>query len=266
MAEEQIKTIIKKLTRIMAEIGPVEKTGWNNFNKYKYTTEADVQAITSKKMAKENLMLIPFEVSHETKEVTTRKGNVEQLYTGTWDFSIEDGDSGEKIVVRVSGQGQDNGDKAAFKALTGAHKYALMKLFQISTGDDPERDAEAPSPQPDVNNQNYNQNNYQNQNSYQKQRNNQPQKNEQEPNVTDAIRQYVDKFKEMGVDIQGLYADIARAEGVNNIRQADNTRIFGHMKAYYLSLQNSQKQQQQKVEQGSMLDGRTTNVIDWGNA
>jgi hypothetical protein len=261
MTDEQNKTLIKKLAKIMSDIGPVEKTGWNNFNKYKYTTEADVQAITSKKMAKENLMLIPFEISHETKEVTTRKGNVEQLYTGTWDFSIEDGDSGEKIIVRVSGQGQDSGDKAAFKALTGAHKYALMKLFQISTGDDPERDVEGHQPQPNSNNQNYNQPNHQNQNSYQQQPNQQ-----QEPNINELIVGYVNKLKNKGVDIQSLYADIARAEGVQSIKQADNSRIYGHLKAYYLSLENSQKQQQQNVEQGSMLEGRTTNVIDWGNA
>ena len=32
------------------------------------------------------------------------------------------------------------GDKGLYKAITGANKYFLFKLFQIETGDDPERD------------------------------------------------------------------------------------------------------------------------------
>lgn len=270
MTDEQ-KTLIKKLVKIMNDIGPVEKTGWNNFNKYKYTTEADVQSITSKKMAAENLIMIPYEVSHESKEVTTKKGNTEQLYTGTWDFLINDGDSGESVIVRVSGQGQDSGDKAAFKAFTGAHKYALMKLFQISTGDDPERDGDGQQ-HPEPNNQNYNQpnnqNNYQqqNQNQYQNQYQNNQQPQQQEPSLNDAIVEYVDKIKKMGVDVKPLYEDIARAEGKQSIRQVDNSRVYGHLKAYYLSLENRQKQQQQpSAEQGSILQGRTTNAVDWGN-
>src|SRR5699024_6730814 len=39
--------------------------------------------------------------------------------------------------------GQDAGDKAVYKAITGATKYALMKVFMIPTGDDPEQDYEA---------------------------------------------------------------------------------------------------------------------------
>ena len=34
----------------------------------------------------------------------------------------------------------DTGDKWVYKAITGAVKYIFMKTFQISTGDDPEKD------------------------------------------------------------------------------------------------------------------------------
>lgn len=137
---EEERMLVKKLAKIMGNIGAVPQTGWNNFNKYNYTTEADVQSITKNKMADENLIVIPHLVESKTREVKTRKGNTEYVFQGTWDFIIMDGDSGEEVTVRVTGEGQDSGDKGPFKALTGAHKYALMKLFQISTGDDPERD------------------------------------------------------------------------------------------------------------------------------
>lgn len=134
------RSLINKLAEIMGSIESVEKTGYNKFHKYSYSSEADIQAVTKNKMADKNLMMIPYEVEKNVREVTTRNGGIEYLFQGTWDFKILDGDSGEEIVVRVSGEGQDVGDKGSFKALTGAHKYALMKLFQISTGDDPERD------------------------------------------------------------------------------------------------------------------------------
>jgi hypothetical protein len=47
-------------------------------------------------------------------------------------------DSGEEIVAKVAGQGLDSGDKAPYKAMTGALKYALLQSFLLATGDDPE--------------------------------------------------------------------------------------------------------------------------------
>ena len=39
------------------------------------------------------------------------------------------------------GTGADSGDKAPYKATTGAIKYALLTAFLIPTGDDPENDS-----------------------------------------------------------------------------------------------------------------------------
>lgn len=259
MTEEK-KSLVKKLAQIMGNIGSVEKSGFNNFNKYNYTTEADVQAHTSKKMAKENIMLIPYEVSHDIKEVTTRKGNVEHLYTGTWDFKAIDGDSGEELIVRVTGQGQDSGDKAAFKALTGAHKYALMKLFQISTGDDPERDSDNTPEQ-----QNNNKPNYQSQNKQQTQQQ-QPTKQQQEKELTDLIVNYVKELTSFGVDINQFYAYIANKEGVQSVSEVDKVQVLGYLKAQHLKIKNNQTKQQQ--QQGSILQDRSTQpatTVSWGS-
>ena len=38
----------------------------------------------------------------------------------------------------MAGEGADPGDKAPYKALTGALKYALLQSFLLATGDDPE--------------------------------------------------------------------------------------------------------------------------------
>ena len=41
-------------------------------------------------------------------------------------------------MVKVLGDGADTGDKASYKAMTGAMKYALRQTFVIETGDDPD--------------------------------------------------------------------------------------------------------------------------------
>jgi hypothetical protein len=53
-------------------------------------------------------------------------------------YTFSDVDSGEEIVAKVAGQGLDSGDKAPYKAMTGALKYALLQSFLLATGDDPE--------------------------------------------------------------------------------------------------------------------------------
>ena len=52
----------------------------------------------------------------------------------------------EFVETTVYGDGLDTGDKAPGKAMTYADKYALMKAYKISTGDDPDKE---PSPEQD---------------------------------------------------------------------------------------------------------------------
>ena len=58
----------------------------------------------------------------------------------TLDYEFIDGDSDEILSVPSYGEGRDGGDKAPYKALTGALKYALIQTFLIATGDDPEEE------------------------------------------------------------------------------------------------------------------------------
>jgi hypothetical protein len=57
-------------------------------------------------------------------------------------------DSDEILSVPSYGEGRDSGDKAPYKALTGALKYALIQTFLIATGDDPEEERSDHQPQP----------------------------------------------------------------------------------------------------------------------
>lgn len=46
----------------------------------------------------------------------------------------------EYIDIKTYGDGIDTGDKATGKAMTYADKYALLKAYKISTGDDPDQE------------------------------------------------------------------------------------------------------------------------------
>ena len=46
----------------------------------------------------------------------------------------------EYVEIKTYGDGIDSGDKAAGKAMTYADKYALLKAYKISTGEDPDQE------------------------------------------------------------------------------------------------------------------------------
>lgn len=120
----------------MAKTGMVAKTGRNDFHGYNYVTEADVVESVRPHMVEEGLMLIP----HVESAVMDQHGNTNvmvnyRLYHVSGDF----------IEFNIAAAGNDKnrngvGDKGIYKALTGASKYAILKMFCLATGDDPEKD------------------------------------------------------------------------------------------------------------------------------
>lgn len=134
--------ILAALNEIMAEVGYVHKGGENKFHGYRYAGESDLLAVLRPAMVKHGLILIP---SHQDVSQPDQYGNtmVKVAYT----MAHKDGDVWPDPII-VYGSGNDRsknggvGDKGLYKALTGANKYLLFKLFQIETGDDPERDSE----------------------------------------------------------------------------------------------------------------------------
>lgn len=124
----------------MGEVKHIEKRGFNKFHKYKYATESDISDSVRNILSEERVIMLPDIVEHTTREHTNNRGNTEYIATVKIKFTFIDGDTGEELSIHGVGEGQDAGDKAVYKAITGATKYALMKAFMIPTGDDPEAD------------------------------------------------------------------------------------------------------------------------------
>jgi hypothetical protein len=137
--EAPAKSLIAKLAEVMASLKHVPKRGRNDFHKYDYATEADIADAVREGLASRGIMMIPSVQSVTWREVEVKSGK-QAIATLTVLYRFTDGTQDLEFVM--VGEGQDSGDKAIYKAMTGATKYALLKFFLMSTGDDPEKDDE----------------------------------------------------------------------------------------------------------------------------
>jgi len=133
--------ILAALHAVMGAVGYVQKKGRNDFQKYNYAGEGNLLEVLRPAMVENGLLLIP---SH--RDVQPIDANGITIACVEYTLAHKDGDVWpEKIVVYGAGGDKNSkgvGDKGLYKALTGANKYLLFKLFQIETGDDPEKDSD----------------------------------------------------------------------------------------------------------------------------
>ena len=57
------------------------------------------------------------------------------------EFYLYDTETGFYETTVITGEAIDKGDKAGYKAYTGALKYYLADTFMVATGDDPEKES-----------------------------------------------------------------------------------------------------------------------------
>jgi hypothetical protein len=128
----------QKLAEVRRRIGYIQKRGFNERNNYSYVTAADLTGAVGDILAELGVVLVPSleSIAYETG----RNGGAEFSRSAqvVMSYTFADVDTGEAITAKVAGQGLDSGDKAPYKAMTGALKYALLQSFLLATGDDPE--------------------------------------------------------------------------------------------------------------------------------
>ncbi len=130
---------------VMTSVRNVEKGGRNSFHGYDYASEADFLRAIQPAMAANGLAMIPVVVAF-TREPgpPTGKGRAQWVTSGVVTYELRH-TSGESVTVQAPASGIDGEDKGAYKAMTGALKYALRQVFLIPTGDDPEADHVEPA-------------------------------------------------------------------------------------------------------------------------
>ena len=147
MDEEQnwqadaVSTIATALNNVRKKVEKIERTGSNAHFNYNYVEEGALLAQLRKYLIEEGLILTP-EVPGEVQtflETGHKKNMVLVVFVQSYRLAHTSG-AVWPWPIQVVASGQDVNDKATWKASTGASKYALMRLLQLATGDDPEQD------------------------------------------------------------------------------------------------------------------------------
>lgn len=135
--EKNQLSLYKKLAEVQKNVSRIPKNGYNSFHKYHFVQEADLLDMGRPLLLEHGILLLTNAVEE------SRSGDIAKV---KMEFTLVDIDTGAELKSYYWGEGQDKGDKAIYKAYTGAVKYFLLKMFLVSTGDDAEFD------QPNTNN------------------------------------------------------------------------------------------------------------------
>ena len=138
----------EKFAEVRRRLGYIRRRGHNERHNYSYVMAADLAGAVGDILAELGVVVIPQLQSISTE--TPRSSN-ERIARIVMNYRFVDARSGEELTVRVAGEGADTGDKAPYKAMTGALKYALLQSFLLASGDAPEDERGdmrgAPSPE-----------------------------------------------------------------------------------------------------------------------
>lgn len=139
MSEAKPKNLTTKLVEIMAEVDHVEKRGKNTAQNYAYVKATDLARAVRQELAKRNVLMLSSVVEAQRYQIPTKHGSMGAIDLKVL-YTFVDGDSGESKEFYGYGTGADSGDKASYKAHTGALKYALRNTFLVPDESDPEAD------------------------------------------------------------------------------------------------------------------------------
>lgn len=150
---EGIKNIYEKMSAITTELQTVAKNltvQQTKTSSYKAVSERDVlDAVkpleakygvysypVSRKILESNMLESESTYNGNTTKKTTFMTRIETVYRFV---NVDKPD--EYIETTTFAEGIDTQDKGSGKAMTYSDKYALMKAYKISTGDDPDQTA-----------------------------------------------------------------------------------------------------------------------------
>jgi ERF superfamily len=134
--------LAKKMVAAMKEIDAVEKRGKNEKQGYSYVRAVDVANAVRPVLVAHGIAFSYSVLSSDRWEkVNPTTGSVLFFVELLVSIKFTDQETGDSNEVQGIGWGMDTGDKAPYKAMTGALKYALRCAFIIPDELDPENDS-----------------------------------------------------------------------------------------------------------------------------
>lgn len=132
--------ISKKLVQAMKSVDAVVKRGKNEKQNYAYVKATDVANEVRSALVEHGISFAYNVLEDKQWEKTTSSGATMNFCSLKVAVTFTDTESGEYSTGTVIGWGADSLDKAPYKAMTGALKYALRMNFLIPDESDPEND------------------------------------------------------------------------------------------------------------------------------
>lgn len=136
----QLQKKKNSLRKALAEKGILKREGNNAFDKYTYFSEAQYKSLFTKLFSDAGLELSFSEEQYIPFDGTEKQSNGRMVSIC---FTLTDTGTGFFENSVITAEGIDKGDKAGYKAYTGALKYYLADTFMVATGDDPETESPA---------------------------------------------------------------------------------------------------------------------------
>ena len=136
----KLQTKKNALRKLLKEKGVLKKGGVNKYDKYSYFSEAQYKELFTELFSEVGLELSFTELEYLTFTGSDKQANGRMPRIK---FILSDIETGFYEESVITGEGIDKGDKAGYKAYTGALKYYLANTFMVATGDDPETESPA---------------------------------------------------------------------------------------------------------------------------
>lgn len=136
--------LLERINEVRKSISYIQKdksvsTGGGS---YKAVTHDQVTAMVREHLIEHGVISWPNLVSSamiQPFQIEGEKANKQWRYEATYDFTFAAVDDiTDCLVIRIEAHAMDSGDKAPGKALSYAKKGAVLKLFDIETGEDDE--------------------------------------------------------------------------------------------------------------------------------
>lgn len=142
----EVVKLFEALCAAQAIMKPVQKSGENTFDHYRFAGLNDFIDVVRAPLAESGLFAVATVAEIiDLADRPTRNGGVERAVRLRMVLRIGH-TSGQWMEISGWGEGQDRADKAIYKAETGARKYLLAKAFSLASTDDPESESQEPPP------------------------------------------------------------------------------------------------------------------------
>lgn len=132
---QQKKSALRKMLKAK---GVLKREGNNAYDKYSYFSEAQYKQLFTELFSEAGLELKFTELDYTAYDGTEKQPNGRMVKLC---FTLTDTETGFDEDTVITGEALDKGDKAGYKAYTGALKYYLANTFMVATGDDPETES-----------------------------------------------------------------------------------------------------------------------------